>query len=427
VTAAVQANGPQGAAIAETIAIVGGTVAIGDGSEPIANGAVVFRDGRIVAAGSNEKIPEDATVVDARGKWVAAGMISAFTQLGIGSRSTLPQLNDASAARSPLSAALDVTTAINPLDAPIQVARAVGITRAFVSPSAAKSIFGGQGAVISLSATADPITKPRAFQFVSLGERGAHIAGGSRAAAYAFFHAALTEARDVACGPSVERDREFTAVLTRADAVALIAVMEGKQPLVVHVERASDILQVLSLRRGYPKLRLILAGAVEGWRVASQIAAAGVPVISSTKSNPFSFEALAATESNVGRLVRAGVTVALSTIDMLPLDVYLRQFAATLVALTRIPCATGLDWGQAFATLASRPAEAMGLEGEIGSLRPGRRADVVIWDGDPLESRSAPETVYIDGTVQPLHNHLTRLRDRYRDPGEGRLPKAYIR
>ena len=75
----------------------------------------------------------------------------------------------------------------------------------------------------------------------------------------------------------------------------------------------------------------------------------------------------------------------------------LTQFAGNLVALGKVPGATGLDWGQAFATITSRPAAALGMDGEIGSLRPGRRADVVIWDGDPLELSSAPVAVYVDG------------------------------
>jgi imidazolonepropionase-like amidohydrolase len=65
------------------------------------------------------------------------------------------------------------------------------------------------------------------------------------------------------------------------------------------------------------------------------------------------------------------------------------------------------------------------MGGDFGSLRPGRRADVVVWDGDPLENSSAAEIVLIDGVQQPLTNRQTKLRDRYRTPGEGQLPKAY--
>jgi imidazolonepropionase-like amidohydrolase len=75
--------------------------------------------------------------------------------------------------------------------------------------------------------------------------------------------------------------------------------------------------------------------------------------------------------------------------------------------------------------ISSRPAEAVGLGREIGSLAAGRRADVVIWSGDPLELHSVPEAVWIDGVRQPLDNHQTRLRDRYRSLERGALPEAY--
>ena len=95
------------------------------------------------------------------------------------------------------------------------------------------------------------------------------------------------------------------------------------------------------------------------------------------------------------------------------------------MALTRIPGATGLTWGQAFAAISSGPAEIMGLGERFGSLRPDRAGDVVIWDGDPLEVSSGVVRVFIDGVEQPLTNHQTKLRDRYAQPSEGDLPKAY--
>jgi imidazolonepropionase-like amidohydrolase len=204
-----------------------------------------------------------------------------------------------------------------------------------------------------------------------------------------------------------------------------VPVLHGKQPILVHVNRASDILQVLSLTKDFAQLRIILLGASEGWLVARQIAAAHVPVIAAIEDLPSTFDALAATESNVGRMSAAGVTVALTTLGVLDLETYLRQQAASLVAINKLPGATGLDWGRAFATITSGPAVALGLDQEVGSLRPGRRADVVIWDGDPLEVVSAPLAVYIDGIPQPLDNHLTRLRDRYTQVPPGVLPKAY--
>jgi imidazolonepropionase-like amidohydrolase len=298
------------------------------------------------------------------------------------------------------------------------------VTRAVVSPSTARSIFAGQGAVIDLGGDMHPITRARVFQYIELGEEGAGDAGGSRASAHVLLRNALREARELA-RPAGRPD---DVLLTRADATALVEVLTGRQLLLVHAERASDILQVLALRTEFPALRLVLVGATEGWRVAREIAAARVPVIANALNDlPASFEQLSATQSNVGRLRAAGVNVAIGMInDDEARQVRLStQYAGNLVALTRIPGATGLTWSQAFAAISSGPAEALGLGGEIGSLRPGRRADVVIWDGDPLELATGVDAVWIDGARQSLENRQTRLRDRYRRPQEGDLPHAY--
>jgi imidazolonepropionase-like amidohydrolase len=173
---------------------------------------------------------------------------------------------------------------------------------------------------------------------------------------------------------------------------------------------------------------MVLVGATEGWTVADRIAAARVPVIASALVDlPASFEQLASTQSNLARLRAAGVPVSIGMIndDEARMITNSRQYAGNLVALARVPGASGLTWGQALATITSGPAEAMGMGREIGSLEPGRRADVVIWDGDPLETSSVPQIVMIDGVQQPLENRQTKLRDRYRDLREPNLPPAY--
>ena len=408
------------AAYADTIAITGGTVAIGDGSQPIANGTVVIRDGRVVAAGASVAVPAGARVIDANGKWVAAGIVAGFTSEGIVDGEGIDETYDGAAGKSVFNAAIDVSTAINPTNQSIAVDRSWGVTRAVVSPEANNSVFAGQGAVIDLGADDAPVTKARAFQYAELGEDGAsHI--GSRPASYVMLHDALAAAKS-------RGGDSKNSLITRADAAALLPVVEGRMPLVVHVERASDILQVLSLKQAYPHLKLVLLGATEGWRVAPKIAAAHVPVIAAALADlPEAFERTAATESNVGRMEKAGVTVAISTVDVATEGGQrnLRQYAGNLVGISRVPGMTGLDWGAAFATVTSGPAAVLGLDGEIGSLRPGRRADVVIWDGDPLELSSAPVAVWIDGVAQPMTSRQTRLRDRYLNPQEGALPKAY--
>ena len=413
---------------AQTIAFTNGTVAIGDGSQPIERGTVVIKDGRVVAAGKDVAVPAGARVIDASGKWIAAGIVAGMTQLGIAEGYGIETTNDASAAKSPFSAAIDIVPAINPATPAIANDRAGGVTRAIVAPSVANSIFAGQGAVIDLAADSDAVTRPRAFQFVELGEAGRDSGGGSRASAHLLFRSALIEAQDYARAPAAYGQNG--QMLTRADAAALVPVVTGRMLLLVHAERASDIRQTLALRKEFPNLKLVLVGATEGWMVAPEIAAAGVPVIASALADlPAAFETLAATESNVGRLTRAGIVTGISLIDLGPPPIQrnLTQYAGNLVALTRVPGSSGLDWGAAFASITSKPAAAIGMDAEIGSLRPGRRADVVLWDGDPLEFSSEPEAVFIDGIQQPMDNRQTKLRKRYATPVEGDLPKAYER
>ena len=437
---------------AQSVAITGGRVVLGDGTPPIDGGTVVISNGRVVAAGAGVAVPAGATIVDAQGRWVTPGIVAGFSRIGLVEVDAVNATNDISASNSPFSAALDVAPAINPQGASIAVNRAAGVTRAVVAPGASRSIFAGQGALIDLGGDMQPITRRRLFQFVEFGEEGAQQAGGSRVSAHVLLRNALREAgelrvpissggartaqQETAPPEDVEEnpytigggERRDDVLLTRFDAAALVPVVRGQQFLLVHVERASDILQALALKREFPRLRLVIVGATEGWRVAREIAAAGVPVIANALEDlPESFEQLAATQSNIGRMRQAGVQVGIGMIN----DDEARQirvssqYAGNLVAIARVPGHSGLSWDEAFAAISSRPAEAFGLGGEIGSLRPGRRGDVVIWSGDPLELSSNVEAVWIDGVRQSLDNRQTRLRDRYREPREGNLPNAY--
>jgi imidazolonepropionase-like amidohydrolase len=369
-------------------------------------------------------------VIDGTGKWVTPGLVTAMTDLGLLDVGAVDESNDSSAASARFSAGLDVSLAVDPDAPPVAVSRAAGITRAGIAPAAANAIFAGQGAVIDLAENGPATMQPRAFQLVELGERGADLAGGSRVAAQALLRNALREASDLArrSGGKAASDagQPVDALLTRVDAAALVPVVTGKQPLFVHVERAADIRGVLALGKQFPALRLVIVGAGEGWRVAGELAAAKVPVLASALADlPGSFETLAATQSNVGRMTAAGVRVAIGGFYDLDQPRYAPQYAGNLVGLTRVPGATGLSWGQALAAITSIPAEILGEGAAFGSLKPGLAADLVLWDGDPLEVSSSPVSIYIDGKPQSLVSHQSRLRQRYRHPGEGALPKAY--
>lgn len=420
-------------ALAQDVAITNATVVIGDGSAPIGNGTVVVRGGKVVAAGTGITVPEGVRTIDAGGKWVTPGLVVAVTDIGLFDVEAVDDSND-SDAKSPFNAALDLSPAINPLAQHIAVSRAGGVTRAAVAPLGTGAIFGGQGAIIDLASDGQPITQARAFQYVELGEAGARAAGGSRAAVHAVLRNAFMEARELArrgggqgADPRLQDaapERPGDALLTRFDAAALVPVVTGRQPLYIRAERAADIRMALALKADFPALKLVIVGASEGWMVARELAAANVPVLATPLNDlPASFEQLAATQSNVGRMAAAGVRVGLGAFGDQPR--YAPQYAGNLVALTRVPGATGLTWGQAFAAISSVPAAILGMDSRFGSLKPGLAGDVVIWDGDPLETTSGVVQVFIDGVEQSLVNHQTRLRDRYKVPTEGALPKAY--
>ena len=412
-------------ATAAVTAITNATVMTGAGAT-LDNATVIIDGERIRAFGSGLAVPSGATVIDGSGKTVTPGLVVGMTSLGIDEVSGVREANDTRAMKSPFSASLDVAPALNGRNTAIAVARAGGVTRAVVAPDASRDIFAGQGALIRTSDGLDILTRVKAFQYVELGEGGAEAAGGSRTASFALFRNALDEARDFAARRGRETGNHEN-VYQRADTAALVAVVDGRQPLVVHVERASDILAVLALKADYPKLRLILFGAREGWTVAGRIAAAHVPVITSAIDDlPDAFETLASTKSNVGRLVAAGVVVGLGTSGgestNQPRNV--TQFAGNLVAQGRVPGGVGLTRDQALSVITRNPAEIFGMT-DTGTIVAGKRADLVVWDGDPLELASAPVAVLIDGVTQPITSRQTELRDRYLRLQHDALPLAY--
>ena len=410
-------------AAAQSFVVTNATVAAGDGSDPIESGYVVVENGKVAAIGSGTPA-SNLPAIDANGAWVTPGIFATVTSLGLWDVGAVSESNDTRAGGAPFSAALDVAPVINPSSQHILVHRASGITRAATVTLPSSSIFGGQGAVIDLGADPDAVTQARAFQVVALGEYGGRIAGGSRVATHTLLRAALREASANRTASSADI-RSDDVLLTRFDAAALAPVARGEQPLYVYVERASDIRSTLALKREFPKLDLVLVGASEGWLVANEIAAAGVPVIADGLDDlPANLEELAATQSNIGRMVKAGVKVALNAAAMEnPRN--LNQYAGNLVALTRVPGADGLSWGQAFAAITSVPASISGMGGKAGVLAPGAMGDLVIWDGDPLEVGSMPVKVYINGIEQPLDSHQSRLRERYRDLDTSDQPKGY--
>ncbi|MCS6946336.1 MAG: amidohydrolase family protein, partial [Steroidobacteraceae bacterium] len=175
----------------------------------------------------------------------------------------------------------------------------------------------------------------------------------------------------------------------------------------VDVDRAADILQVLKFAER-ENLRIAIAKGAEAWRVAAELAAAKVPVILDPFANlPASFDEVGATRQNAVRLARAGVEIAFSLTDRGPDRArVLRQAAGNAVA-------QGLPWETALAAITRVPAALFGALDEVGTIEVGKRADLVLWSGDPLEVSSIAEQVFFDGRPIDMRSRQTELRDRY--------------
>ncbi len=394
-------------AAAETVLIRDGRVVTNAASGVIENGDVLIVEDRIAAVGVEIAAPRGARVIDARGKWVTPGAFAAMSELGLAEISGSGAPNDAAIEGELVSAAADAGRAFNPQVTAVAVTRMEGVTRAAIAPTATGTIFSGRGALVSLGGAPDSVFGPRAFMVLELGETGAGRTGGSRAALWPVLEAALRDAREY---PGRYRSGQGGAVLDEIDAAALQPFARGQGLFLVHAESAADIRELIRFKRANPSLRFAVHGGAEAWQVASELARANIPVILDPLSNlPDRFERLSARLDNAVFLSRAGVRIAIApqpgTVDAHQARLSL-QLAGNAVA-------NGLAWGAAFAAVTRGPAEIFGVGGELGQLQRGYLADVVIWDGDPLEVMTAPTVVFIEGHEQPLVSRQTRLRDRY--------------
>jgi imidazolonepropionase-like amidohydrolase len=407
---------------AEVIAITGGKVHTLGEQGTLETATVLVRDGRIEAVGTDVSIPDGARHIDASGKVVTPGIIDAHGQIGIVEISGAQQSVDSASGERRFTASFDITDAINPNSVLIPVNRIEGVTRAVVAPTHTGNgtLIAGRGAIIDLAHPTDFVTRSPAAMYASLGETGARLHGGSRGTALLHLREAFEDARDYTANRAAfERRDRREYLLGRLDLEALQPVLQGEMPFVLQVHRASDIRSALRLAEEYG-LRLVILGGAEAWRVADAIAEAGVPVLLDPLQNlPGSFESLGSTLENAARLHAAGVEFAFASGRT--------HNARNMTQAAGNAVAHGLPWEAAFEAITLGPARIWGLEDRIGRLAPGMDADVVVWDGDPLEVTSYADHVFIRGIEVPMQSRHTRLRDRYMDLDDQEIPRAYRR
>lgn len=417
------------AAAAQDLAVTNARLLTAGPAGEIASGAVVIRGGRITAVGPNAPVPAGMRTIDAGGRTVTPGLVATNTTLSVAEINQIEATNDYSSGSPGISAAFDVQYGINPASTVIPVSRLGGITRAIVTPGLdgggespdgdpRESLFAGQGAVIHLGQGTDILVRANIAQFAALGDQAARTVGGSRGSAIVALNTALDDVRAYQRNRAAfDRGESRELALSRADLEALIPVVEGRMPLVVSVSRAADIRGALKLARER-NLRLIIESGEEAWAVASELAAARVPVIlNPTADLPSRFETAGATLENARRLHEAGVVVAIAGDRT---GHYARQARYN----AGIAVANGLPYAEALKAITLNPARIYGVEDRFGSIETGKDGDLVIWDGDPFEPMTRAVNVVIRGVEQPMTSRQIQLRDRYlrREPNS---PAAY--
>jgi len=397
--------------LAQTIAITGGTVYPVSGPK-IDNATVLITGGRIAAVGTNVAVPAGATRIDASGKWVTPGLIDGAGNMGLREISAVQNTNEGTLRGNEVAAAFNVAEGINPASMLIPVTRVEGVTTTLAVPGG--DLIWGQAVLIDLDGTTIEamVAKSPVGVVADLSEGSKGAGGGSRAGVAQRLRRVFNDALEY------ERRRtDYTRAqiqdlsASAADLEALLPVLHGRLPLMVVANRRSDIETALRIGREY-KLRLILAGAAEGWEIADKIAAAGVPVVVQPMDNIPTFDALGVRYENAALLVKAGVKVSLMETQT-ENSRNLRQQAGNAVAY-------GMTWDQALRAVTLAPAEAFGVGSQYGSLEVGKVANVVVWTGDPFEFSTGVEHVFIRGREISLRSRQTELLERYKT-----LPPKY--
>jgi imidazolonepropionase-like amidohydrolase len=415
---------PQAWAEGDTLVLRGGRVVTVSG-EVIENGVLVVTGGRIAAVGRDVPVPPGATSVDVSGRFVYPGLFDGLTNLGLTEIGSVRGSVDTTELGE-VNPNAQTWVALNPHSELIPVTRAGGVSTALSIPTG--GLVSGQSAVIRLAGTTpgEMTVRPAAALHVvfpsggpapgedaeeerepkTLAER---IKEKERVQRQSLERLAslLEEAR--AYSAAREAAEAGRAAAPKPDALleALGPAARGQQPVVVRADAAEDIRAAVAFAEAQ-RLRLVLAGGLEAWRVADLLRQKDVPVLLKVlrlprkRSDPYD-----APFANAAILHRAGVRFAIVTDD--------ESNSRNLPHEAAMAHAFGLPREAALRAITLSPAEILGVGARLGSLEAGKDATLVVASGDILDHRTRVEAVYIDGVAQPLETRHTRLWERFRE------------
>jgi imidazolonepropionase-like amidohydrolase len=399
------------AAMAEVIAITGGKVVVGNGTV-YDNATVVIDGGVISAVGEQVPIPDGARTVEAAGMVVWPGMIDPYTTLGLIEVSMDEPTNDANEATDSSTAELRASDGIDPYAEPIAVTRIGGITTALVSPGTSNPI-NGQAAIISLAGrtTADMLVADDAALVFNFGAQRDDEYPSTRPGTVAFIRQSLYDAQAYKESRQRAKDGCENGQSWECDSKrdlgneAVLRALAREVPVIAITPRSQDIANALALAEEFD-LRMILYDTREVWKMLDQVATSGVPVLlQNTFDMPSDRDPYDRYYTLAHSLRQAGIPFAFTTggnhdVRNLP------EHAAMAVTF-------GLAEEDAVKALTSNAASILGIDASLGTLEAGKSADVVIWNGNPLQITSRVERLFIRGREIPLRSRQEMLRDKY--------------
>lgn len=391
---------------AQTVLIRGATVHTVGEQGVLNNSDVLIRDGKIAEVGSGLSAPAGATTVDASGRALTPGLFGGLSAIGVEEVSLEPTTADAGvilnapAFEMQWRPEFDVTAAYNPRSVLVPVARVEGLTWTVLAPASAEggAFVAGQGAAVTLDGSYDAVLPSSRSLFINLGGNANAMSAGSRGGQWMLLDQAIRETR----APSAPSEH---TLLHPAGREALAKFLGGGR-VVFGVARAAEIRRAIAFAKRHG-MKPVIAGGAEAWVVADELAREKVPVLLDALENlPYTFDGIGARLDNAALLNRAGVRIAFTQFNESHNARKVRQLAGNAVA-------HGLPKDAALAALTVQPAEIFGLAGNRGRIARGQVADLVLWNGDPLEVTSAADQVWIAGKPVEMRSRQTELRERY--------------